>query len=379
MKPFFVFIFTLTFIISANAGSNESYKPSKVTTADLNMNVYDKDSSAGAVILYDIGAVELKFVQGKQGFEYSYQRKTRIKILNSNQLDQANQEVYLFIGEEDRETIGSLKGTTYNLENGKIEENSLKKDAIFKESIENKYATTRFAMPNVKVGSIIEYEYTIRSPFIHSLPNWKFQHEIPTIVSIYTVDIPEFFTYRINMKGYLNIASPSTTFRDVTSSYTHRELDVKGSETGASKSYNVDLDYVMTARKWTAKDVPALTEEPYVSCIDNYISQIDFELAKTKYPNSPEKVYSLTWEGVIKQLYESDDVSRQLGKSSAYMTDVFKLISETATNNLDKMTMAHSFIKNKMTWNQNNSKFSKDGLKDAFQKGNGNSADIIPK
>jgi len=46
---------------------------------------------------------------------------------------------------------------------------------IFDEETSEKWRQKKFAMPQVKVGSIIEYQYLLTTPFMYNLPNWKFQ------------------------------------------------------------------------------------------------------------------------------------------------------------------------------------------------------------
>lgn len=54
-------------------------------------------------------------------------------------------------------------------------------------------------MPNVKEGSIIEYAYTIKSPFISNFPEWSFQ-KYSSKLPEYTTLIPEYFVYNTLLK-----------------------------------------------------------------------------------------------------------------------------------------------------------------------------------
>ena len=59
----------------------------------------------------------------------------------------------------------------------------------------------KFAMPNVQVGSIIEYKYSIETPYKFNLKDWEFQRKIPTIYSEYTVRMVPFYEYTYLMQG----------------------------------------------------------------------------------------------------------------------------------------------------------------------------------
>ena len=41
------------------------------------------------------------------------------------------------------------------------------------------YEQTKFTMPNIKEGSVIEYKYSIESPFYWNVDEFVFQHDIP--------------------------------------------------------------------------------------------------------------------------------------------------------------------------------------------------------
>jgi hypothetical protein len=50
-------------------------------------------------------------------------------------------------------------------------------------------------MPNVKEGSVIEFEYTIKSPRFSELIDLSFQSSIPVNYSEFRTYIPEYFVY----------------------------------------------------------------------------------------------------------------------------------------------------------------------------------------
>ena len=58
---------------------------------------------------------------------------------------------------------------TYNLVNNKVEKTKLKSDGEFIEKTNKFYSEKKITMPNVKVGSIIEYKYIKKSPFLSKI------------------------------------------------------------------------------------------------------------------------------------------------------------------------------------------------------------------
>lgn len=91
----------------------------------------------------------------------------RVKIYDKDKAeDWLNVEIPVWESKSgSRETLNSMKGYVYNMENGQKTETKVDKSSKFK-SKENKYVTiNKFAFPNVKNGSVIEYKYEIASPF----------------------------------------------------------------------------------------------------------------------------------------------------------------------------------------------------------------------
>ena len=52
---------------------------------------------------------------------------------------------------------------------------SLDKNDIFSEQEDKNHVLKKFTLPAVQEGSIIEYTYTITSPYTFNMPSWQFQ------------------------------------------------------------------------------------------------------------------------------------------------------------------------------------------------------------
>ena len=62
-------------------------------------------------------------------------------------------------------------------------------------------------MPNVKVGSVIEFAYNLKSENIVKFPVFENQYDIPLNYSEYKTEIPEFFIYKPLIIGYVKVKS----------------------------------------------------------------------------------------------------------------------------------------------------------------------------
>ena len=109
------FLFTLRLI----AQEPPKIRFEKVSDEELNMKTYLNDSTTEAVILYDEGSSYVKW-DAQYGFMLTYERFVRIKILKQSGVEWGNFDIILYSHDKIREIVGQIKGTTINLENGKL-------------------------------------------------------------------------------------------------------------------------------------------------------------------------------------------------------------------------------------------------------------------
>src|SRR5690606_3165874 len=125
---------------------------------------------------------------------------------------------------------------------------------------------------------------------------------------------------------------------------------------------------------YTGTHLPAIKTEEYVTNIKNYAANVKHELASTKFPNSFVKNYVVSWEDVVKSIYDYNEFGSEL-KQSSYFEDDIKEISQII-NPVDRMNAVFSLVQNKMTWNNRYGYLCKDGVRRAYRNGTGNVAEI---
>lgn len=361
-----IFLLFTTFIYS------QEYELGKVTIAQLEEKYHPKDTSAVAAILFEKGKTSFNYEE-MNGFSTTTEVLVKIKIYKKEGFEWANRKIRHYIDGK-KETVSFSKGVTYNLVNGEIEKTKLKSSGEFTEKINNFWSETKIVMPNVKEGSIIEYAYIIKSPFISNFPEWSFQKNIPVNHSEYTTLIPEYFVYNTFTKGFSNIkVTRNSDNRKMPYSYSY--VDASRAGTAKSERVTTELQFVENSTNYIAEDVPALKEESFVNNIDNYSSSILHELSMTKYPNSPTKSYSSDWESVVKTIYDNEDFGGQLNKVNFYEEDLNALLKDITTTE-DKIATIFSYVKNRLNWNGYVGYYSDKGVKKAYQEKTGNTADI---
>jgi len=328
----------------------------KVSEEEMSMKTYPNDTTAEAVILYDNGTSYLRY-DVTLGFMLTHDRFVRIKILKQSGVDWGNFRLSLYSNESNRDNLYSVKGTTFNLESGKVVKSELKKDAIFRER-ENKYwEAVRLSMPSVKVGSVIDLKYTITTNLMWNLRTWKFQYAIPVKWSQYEVIYPEYFTYNHSSMGYHPLF------------YAKKNQKVE--------NYNDNFSYLSQIFDYAAKDVPAMKEEPYLTSLDNFTTQMKFELANSNFIQigGEFKNYTTSWNDIAKQLKDNDSFGLQL-KTTGFLDDAVTAITKGITDEQKKLELIYNHVQHTMKWDGYKSAFTSKSIKKAYSDKTGNSADI---
>ena len=344
----------------------------KVNLSELEMTHYSLDSTAHAVVLGDFGRSHFEY-NSISGLQVVFTRHTRIKIFSSEGYDWSDVYVNLYREGLSQEAISQIKGYTYNLENGKVVKTKLKNNGKFEEKVTDHLSRTKFTLPNVKAGSVIEYTYRVSSDFLSNLRDWQFQSSIPTVWSEYKVEIPEYFRYKQLSLGYhpLVVHEQSSSSGSFMISYKERS----GHSVSKTEMGQDILNFTQQTYRWAAQDVPALTEEPYITTMSDYTSQITFELANVQIPGETYKDYSSTWEKIDQQLLEDESFGKLFTRTSAVRETVATLTAD-ASSQSEKMIRIFNYVRDHIKWNEQNRFTSDQSLKKTLSEKSGTSADI---
>src|ERR1041385_3527880 len=172
---FLVITSLLLLCLVANSQEKSPAKFGNVSEKDFATKLYPIDSNANAVVIADIGHSEIEG-NSKGWFSIVFKHYSRIHILNKNGYDAADVEIALYTSGNSEEQLDKVRAVTYNLENGKVVETKLDtKSNIFKDKKDEHWVVKKFTLPNVREGSIIEYEFTVTSDFLENLQPWEFQ------------------------------------------------------------------------------------------------------------------------------------------------------------------------------------------------------------
>ncbi|MEL7588177.1 MAG: DUF3857 domain-containing protein [Prolixibacteraceae bacterium] len=371
IKSLIILILLTLFVNKTFAQAPQKF--GKIDIADLQTTLCPIDSNAHAYYIFDYGETDFRYdtqVENSKGFQLYFNRHLRIKIVDNEGFSWGNVYIQLYHNAGSKSEVTEIKAFTHNLEEGKITKTKLERSDMHTEETSANLNTLKFAMPDIKAGSIIEIEYTIKSDFIFNLQEWYFQRTIPVVHSEYFVSIPEYFNYNQSQLGYYPIER--TTERK------NRSLTLNFKETGAfnqTTKYTDKIDYYENCFHYLATNVPSFPDEKFIKTSDNYLTRIKFELQSTKFPNSPIKDFSSGWEEVDKELKESLGFGTELNRKG-HLSDDVEDLKGTGVKGEALLAMALTHMQGKISWDGVSTIYTKSGLAKAYKTGQGNSADI---
>jgi len=344
------------FFYHSVCAQNFPHEFGKYSNEEFQLTKYDKDPSAEAVVIYDIG--ESFFVNNDNGFEIIFERKLKIKVFNKAGLKWAQFEIPYYLGDNGYEKVYDIEGNTYNFENGVIRKTSLNIQNVYEEKKDEHWVYKKFAMPDVKEGSIIEICYKINTPYVFNFRSWEFQLEIPVIYSEYKTKMIPFYTYSYILQG----ADKFDTFNS-------------GVDPGFPRKF-AGVSYQEMNYEFIMRDIPAFKNEGFITSVNDYIIKLDFQLSELHRLNGSVEKIMTTWPKAVEEYLDHENFGKYLKgsiKSGKTIADTMNTFSRTTRQ---KVEIIDRYVKSNYNWNGQKSDYASKTLKDFIKTKSGNSADL---
>jgi hypothetical protein len=357
MKKALIIALVLSFSLKLSKAQNFTF--GNTTPAEMDMAKYANDTSAHAVVLQEFGESKMN-VANDDYIKIFYTYHVKIKIFDSKGFDQGTVQipVYNNSGGDSYEDVNSIKGiTTYKDDNGLTRQIELENKKIYPVKENKHWANYKFALPGLRNGCIIEYQYTIESPYWENFHSWQFQTDIPKISSEYDVHIPGFWNYNASIRGFLKLDKNTS------------EIETQCFSSGGA---HCDCSFIT----YGMHNIPAFIEEDAMTAPKNYRSAINFELVDYINPYTGAKVkYTKEWKDVDYLLKADPDFGHQLKKESLFKDKIAQVIT-AKTDDLSKAKAIYAYLQKWFKWNEYSGISCVEGLSKAFDSHSGNSADI---
>ena len=359
MKTFYSTLFFLLIVFGPAFAQKGQPAFGKVDKADLEMRDCDFDKGADALVLIDYGNIYYdRGTVGFSQFKTVFERRTRIKILKEKGISQADIAIQYYT-HNNEEQISRMNANTYNLDvTGKILTTEVKKSSIYSKKIDGNYSKMIIAFPEVKVGSIIEYSYTVERE-TYNLRNWYFQGRIPVRYSEYQLKIPKAFRFSVQP----TVFDPMDDKQEV--------VDERiSADEGVMETKSLKSNYIM-------HNLPGVKDEPFMGSAKDYMQRLEFQMTQIYYNDMNVVDLSVKWQDVIKnRLTNNDDFGLQLQKilmSSRSFIEEAKQIADAES----KMKFIYNHVRKTINWNGDEDYvYTDNGIVKAWETKTGNVADI---
>jgi hypothetical protein len=287
-------IFTASFNVTFS--QNEAFKFGDISLEDLKMVDYEKDTSAAAVMLLNNGSINVD-INSTAGTIFT--KHTRIKIFRKSAFDEWGS----FKASFQKNGLRKFKAITYNIVNGKIDKSEINADHFFKDKRDKYTEEITFAFPNVKEGSIIEFEYSCMYENAY-YPKWQFQYTIPVVRSEFV---------------YVGPASINQLL------------------SGPIQPKSHVTKHNGSRHEWLMLDIPAFKSEPHMPNKEAYLSTLKVDRART-------------WGDISVDLMQKATVGKILLQDS-YLNGKVKDLTAGMTQPIQKIKVISDYVKEAVTWN----------------------------
>lgn len=351
LLSFILLQFTFQNILKA-----QDFAYDQLSKEELDMKLYDKDSSAHAVVLKEFGKT---WLSTDEHTPLIHEYHVKIKIFDEQAFNRGTVSIPVYkVDNNTFEQISDIQAVaTFKDNDGTIKKTELDPGQVFHVKQNRYWDEVRFAIPGLHKGCIIEYKYRLETPLIWNFKAWEFQDYIPKIYSEYEAHIPAVYSYNVALRGAYKLTKTTSV------------LEHDCFSTGVVKCDCSKITYIMA-------DIPAFVPETDMTSPKNFMSAINFEL--TDYYNgfTDAKVkVAKEWKDVDNDLKHSDYFGGQI-KRSGLMKDRMQPVIAGKTDELSKAKAIYAYLQKNYKYNGFTGYGSDDGIKKTMDSHSGSVGDI---
>lgn len=273
----------------------------KYSPSDLDLKEVSFQPEAEGVVL---GETSYNSVQ-IEGLESKVHR--RMKVLKSEGTSMGDVSIRYYAPAV---SLSKFRAQIMTIENGQPKTTSVRESETFTVDVGDGMKELRFTFPNVQVGSIIEYEYQTNDRRITILPAWVFQNYVPTLISVYSIEIGGGLNYRMLSQG------PKTTKYQ----FGNRR----------------DGTY-----KWTLTNLRTIEREPFMSNYQDYLEKVEFQLSGYGFKGS-NNVF-VDWNDLADHILNMEQLRTYI-KPNKSMSEKLAQVSVPGESQLEKAKALYAHV-----------------------------------
>ena len=388
--------------LTAAAQDDVNMKFGKPTKEEMAMTTYEADPQAEAVVLCRLTDVE--YTVQTSSFLVDYREKCRIKVLkpsgakyakvvipfqrnmsvgnnirgsrgsfmnipmdrisgNSAFQEQDGSMSEGVFGTDGDEMVEEVKATAFNMEGSKVVKSSLKKSDIVTTKVDDQNYLMEFTVPDVKEGTVIEYEYNIHSQLFWELHDWYAQCEIPVVYAKLDMNIPNYLIFNIEDHG----------IQRLTYTCTEGQLKYKvESDPLANQMWVKTNHYVYIGR-----NLKALPKDDYVWNLKDWSAGITAELKQYRLRGMTQMDFARTWEQIDEMILNTDGLGLQLNAHSPLQAELQAAKVAEISDERERIAAVSQLVRSKVKWDGTYRMWpDEEGTNAVLKKGTGSSADV---
>lgn len=308
---------------------------------------FDKD--ANAYVLF--ADMDMHVENRGNGECLCIEKKKQIKILKEDGIEAGNVEVIIYddaSSDNDDDEILDIEATSSKMVDGQVVVAELTKKMISRQRIDDKRVSVRFAIPQVKVGSVIMYSYTIYRKRIYDIPAWLAQDEYPVKFTHCSIQLPGYIGYYYEQTG------------------SHKVRMDKEETLNKTRDVRFEFSY---------NDLPALPKNTdYIYCPMDYADKINFEVMEVLW-RGQRHTFTKTQNDVNRLLFTSKEFGGRLRQSNPLKAEMEALNIKAIPDVMERIEATIALLKSRLRWN---GKYALVGtsLPKVLKEGSGDNADL---
>lgn len=277
--------------------------------------------------------------------------KKQIKILKEDGTGAGDVEVVIYddaSSDTDDDEVLDIKASSINVVDGKVEVTEMTKKMISQQRIDDKRVSVRFAIPQVKVGSVIKYSYSIYRRRIYDIPSWLAQDKYPVKSTHCSIQMPGYVGYYYEQTG------------------SHKVTMDKRETMNETRDVRFDFSYY---------DLPALPKNAdYIYCPMDYADKIDFEVMEVLWRGQRHN-FTKSQNDVNRLLFTSKEFGGRLRQSNPLKEEMEALNIKAIPDVMERIEATIALLKSRLRWN---GKYALVGtsLSKVLKEGSGDNADL---
>lgn len=349
----------IVFLLLSNNiwGQSTKFKFGKPSKEILTAQTYAADPEAELAYLHRSCRTEIVINRDSKGnpilgAEISVNYRIKVYKTESDILSLDSIELWV-PNQHNIDRLSKFSVVTCNLKNQTIEKTTLSRSDIQETRTNSYWKQLDFSASDVRDGSVIDVRYVVFTPRVFNLADWSMQTSIPVAFSEYELAYPDFLDYKVSPRGYITLQQNETT---------------------APKTFfqNSSQMFNEITKTYSAIEIPAFVEEPFISSKSNYISHITADLVSHNISSAVRLNQQFSWEQVNSWLLAHENIGQRL-KQDKFLTPIIQDLVSGIEDPVKKIMTITKFIRKQVKWTGTYSLYSY-SLKEIYERKKANSA-----